>query len=212
MAKGRLIKNNRLSLTRTRPTTRTRWSLKPRSTTRTRTVPARRARRGHSGGHSGHSRFRREKKVAVLEGTLDKGEMPRAPRADLGGYCYHGLNRGNGRSAFHDPDDYHGSSRVLRNACASLPMRLNSFCLMPSHFHLVLWPQGDKQLGPWIQWDLTAHLRRHRNRPRPRLNWRLAAHCPAGLSPWFPRLGGAGGRPARPGIECPPGPPTRSAR
>src|SRR5262249_20031117 len=57
--------------------------------------------------------------------------MPRTARASVGGLCYHALNRGNGRAqVFHDADDYHGFLRLLRQACARLPMRLLGFCLM----------------------------------------------------------------------------------
>lgn len=45
-----------------------------------------------------------------------------------------------------------------------VPMRLLAYCLMPNHFHLVLWPRGDGDLSRWMQWLLTTHVRRyHRN-------------------------------------------------
>ena len=69
----------------------------------------------------------------LLAGRRFVGEnaaMPRTARADLGGYCYHALNRGNGRTrVFHDDDDYHDFVRLLRQGCARLPMRLVSYCL-----------------------------------------------------------------------------------
>ena len=40
-------------------------------------------------------------------------------------------------------------------------MRIIGFCLMPNHFHLVLWPHGDGDLSRWMQWLLTAQVRRH---------------------------------------------------
>jgi hypothetical protein len=74
----------------------------------------------------------------------DNVTMPRTARASVGGFCYHALNRGNGRAqVFHDPDDYQGFIRLLQQACARVPMRLVGFCLLPNHFHLVLWPYGD---------------------------------------------------------------------
>jgi putative transposase len=91
--------------------------------------------------------------------------MPRTARASVGGYCYHVLNRGNGRAqVFHDADDNHAFVRLLQKACARLPMRLVGFCLMPNHFHLVVWPHGDRELGPWMQWLLTAHVHAYRKR------------------------------------------------
>ena len=32
------------------------------------------------------------------------------------------------------------------------------------HFHLSLWPHEDGDLGRWMQWLLTSHVRRHRKR------------------------------------------------
>ena len=40
-------------------------------------------------------------------------------------------------------------------------MRLLAWCLMPNHFHLVLWPHGDGDLSRWMQWLLTSHVRRY---------------------------------------------------
>jgi putative transposase len=85
----------------------------------------------------------------------------------VGGYCYHALNRGNERGrVFHDADDYHGFVKLLREACARVPMRLVGFCLMPNHFHLVLWPHGDGDLSRWMQWLLTTQVHGYRRRYR----------------------------------------------
>ena len=32
---------------------------------------------------------------------------------------------------------------------------------MPNHFHLVLWPRKDGELGEWMHWLLTTHVRRY---------------------------------------------------
>ena len=40
-------------------------------------------------------------------------------------------------------------------------MRLLGYCLMPNHFHLILWPHNDGDLGRWMQWLLTSHVRRY---------------------------------------------------
>jgi len=91
--------------------------------------------------------------------------MPRTARASVGGYCYHALNRGNGRArVFYDPDDYHDFVRLLRQASAHVTMRLIGFCLMPNHFHLVLWPIEDGDLSTWMQWLLTSHVHGYRMR------------------------------------------------
>ena len=40
-------------------------------------------------------------------------------------------------------------------------MRLLAYCLMPNHFHLVLWPHGDGDVSRWMQWIQTTHVRRY---------------------------------------------------
>jgi putative transposase len=93
--------------------------------------------------------------------------MPRTARAAVGGYCYHVLNRGNGRATvFHDEDDYAAFTALVRAACARVPMRVLAYCVMPNHFHLVLWPAGDEDLAWWMHWLLTSHVARHRKRYR----------------------------------------------
>ena len=43
-------------------------------------------------------------------------------------------------------------------------MRLAAWCLMPNHFHFVLWPREDGDIGRWMHWLLTSHVRRHHKR------------------------------------------------
>lgn len=88
--------------------------------------------------------------------------MPRTARASVGGYCYHIINRGNARAeVFHADGDYHAFIDLLSDASDRIPMRLLAYCLMPNHFHLAVWPQQDGDLSRWMQWLLTAHVRRY---------------------------------------------------
>jgi putative transposase len=88
--------------------------------------------------------------------------MTRTARASQANYCYHVLNRGNARAqVFHKPADYDAFVELLELACRKRPMRVLGYCLMPNHFHLVLWPSGDGDLGTWMQWLMTSHVRRH---------------------------------------------------
>jgi putative transposase len=88
--------------------------------------------------------------------------MPRTARASKGGICYHVINRGNAKSTvFHNSADYDSFIRLMTKACDRIPMRTLSFCLMPNHFHLVLWPYGDGDISGWMQWLLTSHVRRY---------------------------------------------------
>jgi len=85
--------------------------------------------------------------------------MPRTARKLLGGYCYHVINRGNGRAQiFHDAEDYGAFVSLMARACGRIPIRLLAFCLMPNHFHFVLWPEGDRDISRWMHWLMTTHV------------------------------------------------------
>jgi putative transposase len=88
--------------------------------------------------------------------------MPRTSRASRGGFVYHVLNRGNGGSdVFHNDDDFAAFVNLMREAHEKVPMRLTGFCLMPNHFHLLLWPHKDGDLSRWMQWLMTSQVRRY---------------------------------------------------
>jgi putative transposase len=88
--------------------------------------------------------------------------MPRTARASQANYCYHVLNRGNARSqVFHKPADYAAFAGLIEEAGRRRPMRVLAYCLMPNHFHLVLWPIGDGDLSTWMAWLMNAHVRRY---------------------------------------------------
>ena len=89
--------------------------------------------------------------------------MPRTSRASAAVYCYHVLNRGNGRGeVFHKAADFASFQAMIGQSKARLPMRVLCYCLMPNHFHLVVRPHGDGDLSRWLQWLLTTHVRRYR--------------------------------------------------
>jgi len=74
--------------------------------------------------------------------------MPRRPRFADAGFVYHVLNRAVGRATLFDKTgDYAAFEKVLRQANAWVPMRLLAFCVLPNHWHLVLWPRHDGDLS-----------------------------------------------------------------
>lgn len=88
--------------------------------------------------------------------------MPRTSRAAQGGYVYHVINRGNGRmKVFRKEDDYRAFVQLMVEANQRLAMRVTGYCLMPNHFHLLLWPYNAGDLSRWMQWLLTSHVRRY---------------------------------------------------
>src|SRR5271157_1892515 len=81
--------------------------------------------------------------------------------------CYHVLNRGNYRaSVFHKDGDFDAFVDLLAEAKLRNPMRILAYCVLPNHFHLALWPLGDGDLGRWMHWLLTAHVRRYQRHYR----------------------------------------------
>jgi REP element-mobilizing transposase RayT len=71
--------------------------------------------------------------------------MGRPCRVALGGYIYHVLKGANGRLPIFQTDgDYAAFERVLGEALEHVPgMRLFAYCLLPNHWHLLLWPRHD---------------------------------------------------------------------
>lgn len=91
--------------------------------------------------------------------------MARCRRTSAGGYCYHAINRGNRKqTVFHDEGDYARFMLLVARACERVPMRLLAWCLMPNHFHLVLWPHDDGDMSRWMHWLLTSHVRWYHRR------------------------------------------------
>ena len=87
--------------------------------------------------------------------------MGRPRRACEGGYVYHVLNRANARLPLFKKDgDYQAFQRVLAEACHQVPMRVLAYCVMPNHWHLLLWPRGDDSLSRFVGWLTLTHTQR----------------------------------------------------
>jgi len=80
---------------------------------------------------------------------------------------FHVLNRGNAAAPiFLEDADYAAFERAMAETMTRVPMRLLAYCLMPNHWHLVLWPVKDGDLARFVQRLTTTHVRRwhlHRN-------------------------------------------------
>lgn len=89
--------------------------------------------------------------------------MPRIARGLVGGMFYHVLNRGNGKqTVFHKDQDYQVFLELMGAAREKYPgVRLVAYCLMPNHFHFILWPEQGEDLSRWMQVLMTAHVRRY---------------------------------------------------
>jgi len=87
--------------------------------------------------------------------------MPRAPRVDVGGYIYHVLNRANARAQIFDgAKDYQLFEQLLTDGVEEYGVQLLAYCLMPNHWHLVLYPEEDGMVSKFIGWLSNAHTRK----------------------------------------------------
>jgi putative transposase len=74
---------------------------------------------------------------------------------------FHVLNRGVGRMRlFAKVGDYEAFERVLAETLDLWPMRLCAYCVMPNHWHMVLWPREDGDLAAFMQRLTITHARR----------------------------------------------------
>jgi REP-associated tyrosine transposase len=86
--------------------------------------------------------------------------MPRPPRFCPDGVPQHIVNRGNLRAPiFHESADYLGFLAALTDAADRTTVRLLAFCLMPNHWHLVLWPLDGSEISAYMQVVMNAHIR-----------------------------------------------------
>jgi len=87
--------------------------------------------------------------------------MPRRARISTGGLAYHILNRRVGRlGLFYKPADYMAFEKILNEAHERTGIRIAAYCLMPNHWHLLLWPRDDGELSEVMRWITVTHTQR----------------------------------------------------
>jgi len=74
---------------------------------------------------------------------------------------FHVFNRAVGRQRlFAKEADYLSFENVLREALERQPTRLLSYCVMPKHWHMVIWPRQDGELSQFLRWLTVTHTQR----------------------------------------------------
>ena len=74
---------------------------------------------------------------------------------------YHVLNRAVARlPSFESQTDYEAFERVVHEAQERHPTRILSYCVMPNHWHFVLWPREDGELTAFLRWLTHTHTMR----------------------------------------------------
>ncbi|HKW03647.1 MAG TPA: transposase [Vicinamibacterales bacterium] len=87
--------------------------------------------------------------------------MPRRGLHESAGVVFHVLNRGVRRmTVFEDATAYQAFMHALQEGQERSSMRLLAYCVMPNHFHLVLWPFRDGQLIEFMRWFQMVHSKR----------------------------------------------------
>jgi putative transposase len=87
--------------------------------------------------------------------------MGRPLRTTAGGLVYHVLNRANARMhIFDNQKDYDAFERILDEAVERVRMRLLAYCVMPNHWHLVVWPRENGDLSTFVGWLTLTHTQR----------------------------------------------------
>ena len=87
--------------------------------------------------------------------------MPRVSRIDVAQEVYHILNRANARvQIFDDNKDYLDFEKILQEAVEKFDMRLLAYCVMPNHWHLVVYPKQDGDLQKFMGWLSNTHTKR----------------------------------------------------
>lgn len=91
--------------------------------------------------------------------------MPRHARIAPGGWIFHVLNRGNDRRRIFDaPRCYGEFLKILEQHRSRCDMRILAYCLMPNHWHMLVWPRQDGDLSRFIHGTTSTHTRRWHQR------------------------------------------------
>jgi putative transposase len=61
---------------------------------------------------------------------------------------------------FGDEADYQAFEHILAEAVERSETRLFSYCVMPNHWHLVVWPRKDGELSRFVGWLTLTHTQR----------------------------------------------------
>lgn len=89
--------------------------------------------------------------------------MPRRPRQATSEFIFHVLNRGiQGLVVFEQAGDFDAFLSLVKQASTRFSVRILSYVVMPTHWHLVVWPVDDGGLSAFMQWLTGTHARRWR--------------------------------------------------
>jgi putative transposase len=79
--------------------------------------------------------------------------------APIHSYVDHVLNRAVGRATLFAKAT-EAFVRVLSEALDWVAIRLLAYCVLPNHWHLVVWPERDGDLSEFMRWLSVTHTQR----------------------------------------------------
>jgi|WetSurMetagenome_2_1015567.scaffolds.fasta_scaffold18074_5 putative transposase len=89
--------------------------------------------------------------------------MPRRPGRASGQFVFHVLNRAVQNTViFRSLAEYEQFLGLLAEAAERFQVRVLAYCVMPNHWHLVVWPQSDDGLSRFVHWLAGTHAQRWR--------------------------------------------------
>ena len=84
--------------------------------------------------------------------------MPHRKDVFVQGGCYHIFNRGaNRQTIFRSDENYYYFTRIMISHLRSTNIGLISYCLMPNHFHLLLFQNGDTTISTLMHGMMSAY-------------------------------------------------------
>jgi putative transposase len=93
--------------------------------------------------------------------------MPRAHRYSPPNSVHHVINRGNDRRRLFDsPSEFSQFLDLMAWAKSFYPIRVVGYCLMPNHWHFVLWPEEARAMPAFLHRLCTTHAIRRRKATR----------------------------------------------
>jgi putative transposase len=89
--------------------------------------------------------------------------MSRPHRLLPAGFVYHIINRANeGARMFASGKDFDSFLDMVRETSRRIAMRICAFCLMPTHWHFVMWPSEDGAVSAYVHYLSTLHAVNYR--------------------------------------------------
>jgi putative transposase len=91
--------------------------------------------------------------------------MGRLPRTDIAGEYYHVLNRSNNKlKIFKDNNDYQEFLLLIDETKDLFNVKVLGFCVMPNHWHLLVSPQINGELGNFMRRLTNTHVKRFKSK------------------------------------------------